>query len=233
MSYNPIYLFLSTILLGTAVTARAQVMPSNVTLGPSQQQQFTLVQEQLRQSQQTPAQSTSWTVVPSQDGKITATGLFTAASAIPVATSALVYAQSGSILYEAKVQLNPETVGSTGPVNPTSVPVSISVSPTFAYMYAGQTRQFMASITGSANQQALWSITQGPGTILDGLYSAPLSVAVDQLVTISATSVADPTKSVSVTVLVGPVVTPSSPTGGSSPPVNPTTTSVTPAKASV
>ncbi len=230
------FLFLSIALIFTAITLRAQITPATALLGPSQQQQFTLVTQfqQQTSTQPGPALSASWMVVPSSSGTISANGLFTAAASIPVATTARVYAQSGSILYEAKVQLNPESVSSTGPTDPSSFPVSISVSPTFAYLYAGQTQQFMASISGSANQQALWSITQGPGTISGGLYTAPLSVAIDKLVTISATSVADPTKSVSATILVGPAATaPTAPTGGSSPPLNPTTTSVTPAKASV
>ena len=72
------------------------------------------------------------------------------------------------------------------------VAVLVSVSPGTATLYAGQTQQFSASITGSSNQQVTWSISpSGLGSITAaGLYQAPGLVPSRQVVTITATAVA-------------------------------------------
>jgi len=224
MSYKPIFLFLSIAFLWASSTAQAQISPAMATLGPSQQQQFSV--------QQSLGGTPTWMVMPSQYGTITSAGLFTAAATISTHTTVYVYAQSGTLLYQAQVQLSPTPVGSTGtipdPPPPPPVPVTISVSPSFAYLYGGQSQQFIASVGGSANQQVTWSVTQGVGTIsTNGVFSAPGSVGVDTLVTISATSLADPVKAASATILIGPP-TPTPPPSSTATSVSPTTASVAP-----
>jgi len=102
MSAKYKFLFLSiAFLLLAAATAHAQISPATATLGPSQQQQFTLLTQQ-QPGMPTAGQSARWAVVPADYGSITASGLFTAASTIPVAGTATVYVQSGPILTRRK-----------------------------------------------------------------------------------------------------------------------------------
>ena len=79
-------------------------------------------------------------------------------------------------------------------------PISVSISPGSATLNPGQTRQFTATVTGHPNTAVQWSATGGTVS-QSGLYtagSAPGTFAV------TATSVADPTKSASASVTVGP-----------------------------
>ena len=227
MSFKHISILLSTTLWASAA-AWAQITPSLAVLGPSQQQQFLVQQSAPTASTSAPGQPsssgfTNWTLVPSEAGTISSTGLYTAPASISAISYATVYAQFGSALYEARVQLNPTAAGSGSGSG--TVPISVSVSPTFVYLYAGQTTHFAASVAGSSDQQVLWSITQGSGSIVNGAYTAPGSVSSDTLVTISAVSLADPAKNASATVLVGPSM--SNPTPGVGIP------SVTPASATL
>ncbi len=93
-------------------------------------------------------------------------------------------------------------------VTATNTPqVSVSVSPTTATIAKTGTQQFTPTVQNAINTDVTWSVDglQGgsstPGTIdSTGLYSAPNT---DSRHTITATSVADPTKSASATVTVG------------------------------
>jgi hypothetical protein len=108
-----------------------------------------------------------------------------------VATDALNQSASASLMV---------TVSNTVPV------ISVSVSPLTASLVASQTLQFTPAVTGTTNQQVTWSIVPaGMGSIsAAGLYTAPASIVTQQIVTIRATSVADPTKSASATVTLNP-----------------------------
>jgi len=193
MSSKRLTLFLSiNLVLGTGA-AYSQITPSGITLGPSQQQQFSVPGQQ----------QWTWSVTPYTVGSITPTGLYTAPATYQ-SSYVYVYARSGSMYYQTEIQLSQGAVSSAG----TSPTVAISVSPASIYLYGGQSAQFTASVSGNANTQVIWSISQGVGSIVNGLYSAPSSVSSDSLVTILATSVADPTKSASATILLGPAVTP-------------------------
>jgi hypothetical protein len=199
MSYKPIALLLSTsIALCTA--SYAQITPTGITLGPSQQQQFSMQGQQV-----------TWILSPAGTGTITQTGLYTAPSFYSSSsTYVYVYAHAGSDYYQTEVLLSPTPVNLSGSSNAPSV--SISVSPTSTNLYAGQSTQFYATVTGTNNQQVSWSITQGVGSIVNGLYTAPSSVSADTLVTISATSLAAPTQTASATILLGPAIAPAAPT---------------------
>ena len=82
------------------------------------------------------------------------------------------------------------------------IPVSVAVNPTSTALAATQSQQFSASVTGgSGNTAVTWSLSPTVGTLSNtGLYSAPTTIATQQTVTVTATSVADPTKSASATI---------------------------------
>ena len=73
--------------------------------------------------------------------------------------------------------------------------VNVVVTPATAILGAGQTVQFSAVVNGTTNQNVVWSIASGPGSILTtGLYAAPSTLLNSQTVTVTATSATDPTK---------------------------------------
>ena len=84
--------------------------------------------------------------------------------------------------------------------------VSVSVVPSIAVIYSGATQQFGAILANAVNPAVTWSVTpSGIGTIdATGLYTAPGIVAGIQTITITATSVTDPTKSGSATLTLEP-----------------------------
>ena len=93
-------------------------------------------------------------------------------------------------------------------------PVSVSLNPTIAYLQAGGAQQFSASMANSTNPNVTWSMSPSAGTLSSsGLYTAPLLVGSFETVTITATSVADPTQSASAQVILipssGVIVSPS------------------------
>ena len=86
-------------------------------------------------------------------------------------------------------------------------PVSVSVSPSSAALYAAQAQQFSASVANTSNTAVTWSINPAVGSIdTSGLYSAPASIDTQQTVTVTATSQADNTKSASATITLMPPV---------------------------
>jgi hypothetical protein len=94
--------------------------------------------------------------------------------------------------------------------NVTVVPVvAVTVSPTSASVPTGTTQQFNASVTETLNTAVAWSVSGAGcsgvacGTInSSGLYTAPAVVPSPATVTVTATSVADPTKSSAVNLTV-------------------------------
>ena len=91
----------------------------------------------------------------------------------------------------------------------TSPSVAITVSPGSASVQAGATQQFTATVTGTSNTSVTWSVNGVPGgnstvgTIsATGLYTGPSVVPSSNTVTVTATSVADTTKSASAAVSI-------------------------------
>ncbi len=85
--------------------------------------------------------------------------------------------------------------------------VSIWVGPASATLTANGQQQFTATVAGTSNTAVTWSMSPSLGTLTaNGLYTAPV-VSSSQTVTITATSVADPTKSANAAVTLTPVVT--------------------------
>lgn len=96
----------------------------------------------------------------------------------------------------------------------TSAGISVAVTPANVSLSSGQTQQFTAAISGSANTAVTWSVSASGGSIsATGLYTAPASIATQQSATVTATSQADSAKSASVTI----TLTPPASTGSSAP----------------
>lgn len=99
-------------------------------------------------------------------------------------------------------EISKQTVGTPNTGNPsdttditdsTGVTVTVSVTPADALVMIGETRQFSATVSGSANTAVAWSVESGAGTIsAAGLYTAPASITGDTLaVVVKAVSSAD------------------------------------------
>jgi uncharacterized protein YjdB len=147
-------------------------------------------------------QSVTWDVNGAQGGNgtvgfISAVGLYTAPS-LP-----------GAVTVHATSTAVPSAVGSasvtvTNP--PPPPPVSVTISPTSTSVRVGRTRQFTATVTNTPNTAVTWKVNgiaggnSTVGTIsTGGLYTAPGSTGT---FTVTAVSVADPTKSASAKVTV-------------------------------
>lgn len=72
--------------------------------------------------------------------------------------------------------------------------VTISINPSTVSLTAGQSVNFTATVSGSANTAATFSISPSIGTLVGGQYTAPATIAATVNVTVTATSVADPTR---------------------------------------
>ncbi|MGH9719434.1 MAG: malectin domain-containing carbohydrate-binding protein [Bryobacteraceae bacterium] len=84
----------------------------------------------------------------------------------------------------------------SGSASPLASGVSVTVNPGTQNAYPSQTLQFAASVTGSTNTAVTWTVTPAVGSISStGVYTAPASITSQQLLTIRATSAADPTRS--------------------------------------
>jgi len=136
---------------------------------------------------------------------------------------------SGSGLYTAPATIpNPSQVTVTatstadgvtsGSASVTIIPlISVTVSPSTPQNLAvNSTRQFTATVTGSSNTAVTWSAGGLPGgniiigTITNsGLYTGPALIPNPPHLYVTATSVADPTKSDSTIVTIGPPPGPS------------------------
>ncbi|HEY3835310.1 MAG TPA: Ig-like domain-containing protein [Bryobacteraceae bacterium] len=130
----------------------------------------------------------------SQPGRITQTGLYTAPNSITTQQIVNVTAtlRSGATITGGVVLFPPValTVFPPGPVS----------------LSAGQTTRFAQTVYNAMDEDVTWSVSpKNAGTIdSTGLYTAPASVKSPQTVTITATSVANPGKSATATVLLHP-----------------------------
>ena len=127
--------------------------------------------------------SVAWSIAPTI-GSITSTGLYTAPCSLTSAQVVTVTAASVS---------DPATYKHVAvSLLPT---VTVSLSPTSGTtLISGQTQQFTASVSG-ADPRVVWSISPAIGSITStGLYAAPSVVTSTQTVTVTATSILDPSK---------------------------------------
>ena len=129
-------------------------------------------------------------------GTVSGTGLYTAPATITATSTATVSATS--------TKDPTKSASATVTLNPPAA-ISVAISPTSALLGGGQTQQFTATVTGTANTAVTWSWT-GLGTLsASGLYTAPASVTSVSTASVKATSAADTTKSATATVTLNPV----------------------------
>ena len=129
------------------------------------------------------------------------TGLYTAPAVVPSPNTVTVHATSMAV--SSAVGSATVTI-----VNPPP-PVSVTISPTSASVRIKRNKQFVATVQNTSNTSVTWKvngISGGNNTVgtIDsgGTYRAPNSVPSPATVTVSATSVADPTKSASASVTI-------------------------------
>jgi hypothetical protein len=150
----------------------------------------------------------------STHGTISASGLYTAPSAVP---------NPATVTVSAISQADPTKLASaTVTLTASQNPVVISISPTVASVVTTKTQSFTATVTNTTNTAVTWQVngvTGGDsthGTIsASGLYTAPSAVPNPATVTVSAISQADPTKSASATVAISSAPDTTAPTAPS------------------
>src|SRR4029077_8995059 len=103
----------------------------------------------------------------------------------------LVWNVVGHVVFQITAVSGPNAVVSGIFFAPTGV--SVSVTPSSVTLKASGQQVFTATVTGSANQSVTWSISPNVGTMLNGTYTAPASIAAPQVVTVAAQSAADAT----------------------------------------
>jgi hypothetical protein len=177
--------------VAVTVPPSVKVLPAEEYLHPSETQQFFPVFANPSFSE-----GVNWTVDPAGSGTISSTGLYTAPSSIGArqtvtitATSVQDSTRSGSV----QVSLYP--------------PASISVTPASAALNASNTQQFMPALVNMPVAGVLWSLDKTVGSIDDnGLYTAPATVASQQIVRVTATSNVDGVTAGSATITIAPNV---------------------------
>lgn len=163
-----------------AVTIKVTPTTANVTAGATQQFSSTVTG-----SSNT---AVTWTVTGA--GTISAAGLYTAPATVSSPTTATVTAASVA---------SPSTKASAA-VTVQPKPVTVTISPTTAYVNTQTTQQFTA--TASDGGPVTWTIN-GPGSIsTTGLYTAPATVPSPATLTVTATSAASPSSSASAAVTI-------------------------------
>jgi Bacterial Ig-like domain (group 2) len=165
------------------------ISPSSVTLNASSSQQFTSTVSG------TSNPGVTWSATA---GTVTATGFFTAPAVLAPTT-----------LRVTATSVVDTTKSATATINVVPV-VSIALDPTSVSLNSGASQQFTATVSGSINTGVTWSATNG--TVTNGLFTAPNG---GPTAYVTATSVADPTKSATATITVLAVTVTVTPTAAS------------------
>lgn len=88
---------------------------------------------------------------------------------------------------------------------PTPAAIALALNPASATLGPSQTQAFQPSVSGSSNKAVTWSIAPSLGSIdSNGVYTAPAQIALAEKVSVTATSVADGSKSASSVVSLVP-----------------------------
>ncbi len=168
------------------------VSPSTATLNAGQTQQFTA---QVLGVSQT---GVTWSISP-QTGSIGATGLYTAPTTITASQTITVTATStfdSTVIGKATITLAPPAA------------VSVTIQPSSVSLTNSQSQQFTATVANSANQAVTWSISPQTGTISStGAYTAPALISSTTALKVTATSVADATKTGTATITLSNYIT--------------------------
>ena len=191
----------ASVILGSSSDVKVSVSPANATVSVGLQQQF------VASVSGTTITGVTWQLTgascgTSSCGTLTANGLYTAPASVPTSPQVTVIATSVA---------DPAISGSA--VVTVAPPVAVSVSPVTARVTAGTQMQFTATVTGTTNTAVSWSLAGSGcsgaacGTISTaGLYTAPSTVPNPPQVSVTATSVADATKSGTASLTIVPSV---------------------------
>jgi hypothetical protein len=82
--------------------------------------------------------------------------------------------------------------------------VSVTLSPGSASLNGGQSATFTPIVIGTSNSAVTWSLNPQVGIVVNGVYTAPATIASQQNVTLIATSVADSTQTATATITLTP-----------------------------
>jgi hypothetical protein len=191
----------ASVILGSSSDVTVSVSPAQATVLVGQQQRF------LAFVSGTTITSVNWQLSGagcsgSACGTLTSDGLYTAPASVP-----------------APPQVNIKAISVSDPSKSASAtvtvipPVAVSVSPNTVQVNAGLKKQFSATVTGTTNTAVSWTVAGSGctgatcGTVSSsGLYTAPSAVPSPALVSVTATSVADPTKSATASITILPPV---------------------------
>ena len=159
------------------VQGAVSLAPPASALGRNEAQQFTATVTGAAVT------SLTWSISPVV-GAISPTGYYTAPDSIGSAETVTVIATSvadPAQFATATVNLSPE--------------VQVSIYPASVTLTAAHIQQFTDIVRGSSNAALTWSASPAVGTTSSAeLYPAPASIVAAQTITITAASVADPTK---------------------------------------
>ena len=191
----------AAVIVGSSSDVSVSVSPATATVLVGQQQRFVAFVAG------TTITGVTWHLVgaacgSSACGTLTPDGVYTAPATLP--SPAQVTVAATSVADPSKSGFAVVTV---------ALPVAVSVSPASVQVNAGTQKQFTASVVNTNNTAVTWSLSGSGcsgaacGTISSsGLYTAPSSVPSPPQVTVTATSVADSTKSSSAVVTVIPPI---------------------------
>jgi uncharacterized protein (TIGR03437 family) len=168
------------------------VSPSSVTLSGGQTQQFSAAVTGISVT------GVTWSISP-QVGTIDANGGSYAAP-LSITTSQKVTVTATSV-FDSTV-----TGTATITLQPAAA-VTVSISPTSVSLTDGQTQQFIATVTNATNTAVTWSISPQLGTMTSaGAYTAPSPINASANITVTATSVADPSKSATASIALSHLI---------------------------
>jgi uncharacterized protein YjdB len=173
----------ASITIQPAPVVSVTLSPTSATLQPGQTKQFTAT---VTGSSNT---TVTWT---STGGTVSSAGLFTAGST------------AGNSFTVTATSVADSTKAASASVTVQAAPaVSVTLSPASATVQPGNTQQFTATVTGSSNTAVTWTATGGTITT-SGLYTAGQSTGT---FSVTATSVADSSKSATSTVHINSATT--------------------------
>jgi len=170
-------------------TVSLTISPAQLVAQPLASQQFTTNLTGATDS------TVVWSISPAL-GSVSTGGLYTAPASISSPQTVTVTATSVA---------DPDSSASaTITLQP---PISVTVAPTSAMLYGGQSQQFTSGILNTSNTGVTWSLNPAVGTVGgSGIYTAPAAITSTQTVSVVAASVADPTKSAAAVITLQPTV---------------------------
>src|SRR5579871_354320 len=143
ISLNSFKLILTTVVCVTNSLAQVQLQPSNVTLGPSGIEQFTV------QSGGTQIPAT-WSIYPPQMGSISSSGLYTAPTSVysgPKRGQLFRQPSGTAVVITATGSLNGASFTTSATVYLSNSAIAISLTPTSVSLAAGKSQTISATVS--------------------------------------------------------------------------------------